>query len=147
MENDSHSSFEVRLRLIHEVHSGSKTLVETEVVTNESIGLVDNGVKVQKLVELVVPFGYPVSFVGKYNHIDLVYYLLIEVRTCVRTVHICDCLGGKKVESSIRYSSQGKFIQEKTFSRQLAKSEVIIGDIPHEQTKHYDYDDIEFNIL
>ncbi len=41
--------------------------------------MVEGGAKVEKLIEMVVPFRYPVTFTGKYQHIDVVYYLVTEV--------------------------------------------------------------------
>ncbi len=57
---------------------------ETNVSVTDSIGVVEaNSVKTEADggVAMVVPFGYPVTFDGRYKHIDLQYYLVTEVKT------------------------------------------------------------------
>ncbi len=51
--------------------------------------MVEGGSRVEKTLELAVPFGSPASFDGKYKHIDVAYYLVTEVRI-LRAVHYLD---------------------------------------------------------
>ncbi len=83
MDNSTSSAFEVRLRLIHETVLSEKKRelgrVETEVSSNESVGVIEGGAKAERTIEMVVPFSYPVTFTGKFQHIDVVYFILTEV--------------------------------------------------------------------